>query len=313
MSKPWSPVPRRASAIFSAAFPLLLLGAASQSAAADPGQVSVNETRSLAADGRLSVECLAGSLTFMGGEKNEVAISGAIPDLCKLEITGTESHLRVNVKWPERHHWLHHGDDEGAQLTIHLPRGAELTVNTVSANIEAQDVSGELSLESVSGDVTVAGTPKSIEGKTVSGNIQLGAQCKRVTAETVSGDLLLDGPTGELELSTVSGDLKIRGGDFEKVGASSVSGDIRFRGNVTASGHLELSTHSGTVEATFPASISADFQVETFSGSIDSDFGGRSHRTSRYGPGRNLDFSAGSGDAEIELSSFSGDVTIRKE
>jgi hypothetical protein len=277
------------------------------------GSQTVNEAKPLAADGRVSVECLAGSVTIVGADKNEVSVEGSIPDYCTLEITGSQERLRVEVKWPERNHWRHRDNEEQAVITVRVPREAESSANTVSADIEASGLAGELTLESVSGDVTASDAPKSIEAKSVSGTIKITAQSKRVVAESVSGDVDLDGPSGEVELSTVSGSVEVRGGGFEKARATAVSGDIRFDAGIVAEGHLTLSSHSGRVEVTLPSDISADFQVETFSGSIDSDFGGRSHRTSRHAPGRTLEFTAGTGSAQIDLSSFSGDVIIRKK
>ena len=59
------------------------------------------------------------------------------------------------------------------------------------------------------------------------------------------------------------------------------------------------------------ATRSATIDVETFSGSIRSEFDGRSHRE-RYGPGASLSVIRGDGDADISVSTFSGSVTLEK-
>jgi len=59
--------------------------------------------------------------------------------------------------------------------------------------------------------------------------------------------------------------------------------------------------------------VSADFEASTFNGSIHNDFGQKASRTSKYAPGKELEFSNGEGDAEVELNSFNGDINIRKK
>ncbi|RLE19862.1 MAG: hypothetical protein DRJ65_19435, partial [Acidobacteria bacterium] len=60
-----------------------------------------------------------------------------------------------------------------------------------------------------------------------------------------------------------------------------------------------------------PGSTIADFEIETFSGSIDNRLtGDQSIRTSKHTPGSELEFSTGSGGPTVSISSFSGSVTI---
>ena len=61
-----------------------------------------------------------------------------------------------------------------------------------------------------------------------------------------------------------------------------------------------------------PASTSARFRVETFSGSIKSEFGSAA-RSDEYGPGMELDTTVGDGDAQVRIESFSGTVKIRAQ
>jgi hypothetical protein len=62
-----------------------------------------------------------------------------------------------------------------------------------------------------------------------------------------------------------------------------------------------------------PRGIDADFDVSTFSGRIVNALGPEAQRTSEYAPGYELHFSLGSGSADIDISSFSGDITIRNK
>ena len=93
---------------------------------------------------------------------------------------------------------------------------------------------------------------------------------------------------------------------------STVAGSIEFEGAMTGKGSFSFETHSGEIEIVVPADISAEFEISTFSGDIDNDFGQKAERTSKYAPGKELEFVTGSGDVSISASSFSGRVYIKK-
>ena len=51
-----------------------------------------------------------------------------------------------------------------------------------------------------------------------------------------------------------------------------------------------------------------------FSGGIDNQLSAdEPHRTSQYAPGRELEFTLGSGDGEVRIESFSGEVVLRPQ
>ena len=59
------------------------------------------------------------------------------------------------------------------------------------------------------------------------------------------------------------------------------------------------------------SSVSARFEVSTFSGRIDNDFGPDGERTSRFAPGRALEHTTRDGSARISIETFSGNVFLR--
>ena len=288
-------------------FVLLLSGAGRATAEGK----QVDETRSASPNGRVSISNLAGSVKVLGWDRNELSVKGTIPDECSLEITGSESRINVEVKWPERSRHHLRGDDQQSNITVSLPKGSEVSVNTVSADIDLSGVLGDLSLESVSGEMKARDSAGTIEFKSVSGDVTILAPSKDVQGEAVSGDVTIDGPSGEVQISSVSGDVEVTGGPFARMEASTVSGDVSFRGEISPEARIEVSSHSGDIECYVPKEVSADFSIETFSGDIDSDLGGQAERASRHAPGKKLDFTTGTGSARIELSSFSGDIEVR--
>jgi DUF4097 and DUF4098 domain-containing protein YvlB len=278
-----------------------------------PAQASrpVNQTRPAASDVQVSVENIAGSVTVEGWGRDEVSVTGTLgDDVEELSISGDRDHLEIVVETPDHGRHFQH---TSADLRIRMPSPGRLEVETVSAFISVSAVTGPIELESVSGDQDVEGSARELDLETVSGNLTVSGDSKRVDAESVSGNVELQGVHGEVEASSVSGNVKVEGGPLQRGAFESVSGSVEFVGSLARSGRLEANSHSGEVTVFLPADISASFRATTFSGRIDSDFGPRPRRTSRYTPGEELEFSTGEGEARITLESFSGGVRIRKQ
>jgi hypothetical protein len=56
--------------------------------------------------------------------------------------------------------------------------------------------------------------------------------------------------------------------------------------------------------------VNAEFSLESFSGIIKNCFGQTARKTSKYTPGKELDFTQGSGGARVEIQTLSGEVSI---
>lgn len=268
---------------------------------------TVDETRPLAADGRVEVELISGDVKVIGWSGDGVAITGRLDDgVEELEISGGDSRLSINVELERRTR-----NNGNAYLTIKLPTTASLTVETVSADITVDGVLGELELESVSGRVEVSGETRSLEAASVSGDVIATSTAGSSELESVSGNVIVRHATGRLDAAVVSGNIEIEGGELDSFEGESVSGSVFCAAVPTGRGRFTMETMSGRVEMVVPQDINADFSIETYSGSIKNDIGPSPTRTSKYGPGKELSFTTGSGGARVSIESFSGSVKLR--
>ncbi len=232
----------------------------------------VQETRSLSSGGTVSIENIAGSVTVIGWDRDEVGIDGSLGNEGDvLEVQGDEGRLSIEVVI--RDGW--HKNISGSDLEIRVPRGARLEIETVSAGITISEFEGQIEAESVSGAIDIKGRPRRVELSTVSSRI----------------DCRIDGRLGE--------------GEFE-----SVSGRIQFEGDLSTGGDFDFETVSGPIELILPSGVAADFEVSTFSGSISNDFGFRAEKTSEYLPSKELTFSVGGGGARVSAETLSGSIRI---
>ena len=270
----------------------------------------VDERRPVAADARISIKNVNGTITVEGWSNKEIHVTGTIgEDVEELAIDGTENRLRIEVELPNHSH----SRDTEADLNIKVPVGAEVEVGVVNCPIDVTKVDGILELESVNGNVTVSGKPTSVSASTVNGRITLTVTSADVEAETVNGRILLDGVSGEVAAASVGGSIEVRGGKFDRAEFQTVSGDVDFTGTLQGSGTFDFEAHSGDVILTLPANVSAEFDVSTFSGDILNDFGSSGERKSKFGPGKELYFTTGGGKARVSINTFSGDVRLVKK
>lgn len=129
--------------------------------------------------------------------------------------------------------------------------GAGASVNTVSAPVVVSDVSGALSLRTVSGDV---------DARAVDGDVHV---------NTVSGHVTLEGTTAELSGRSVSGDLTFDLHNLVNGSLTTVSGDVVVRLPANASGSVDLTTATGTLDCAF--AVDGSSGRRRLSGVIGSD------------------------------------------
>jgi DUF4097 and DUF4098 domain-containing protein YvlB len=276
----------------------------------------IDETRNVDADARIDVSNIKGQVTISGWDKSSVSITGSLGDGAKaVKIDGGGSHLSIKVEPPDKQGWFNWGSESrmgDTTLDIKVPRGAEMHVEVVSADVALTGVAGRaLNVNSVSGKLRLETTAKEVGVESVSGNVDIDGKSERGHLETVSGNIRARGLGGQVKLETVSGDIDSEGGDYREINAGTVSGDINLRGTPSKDARVEVETMSGDVHLYLPSDIAAHLHATSFSGSIRSDFG--KVKEEDHGPGSSLDTTLGSGDARVQLQTFSGDIEVRRQ
>jgi DUF4097 and DUF4098 domain-containing protein YvlB len=274
----------------------------------------INQTRALAADGRVSISNVSGSITVRTWDKPQVQVTGTLgKGVEKLRIAGDARSLTIEVKYPD-----HDGGWFGSKihaeptiLEVMVPRRASLDVDAVSANVDVEGTSGRhLAIESVSGDIRLAtSSPGEASLQNVSGDIDARLNSSKVEVETVSGDLNVRGAlTGEVNAESVSGNVIVASARLHRLEVSTVSGDADLRIGLDADANVSADSVSGTINLVLPANSSARLHAESFSGDIRSPVGHVEEED--HGPGSSLDARMGDGKADVHLESFSGDIRI---
>jgi DUF4097 and DUF4098 domain-containing protein YvlB len=128
---------------------------------------------------------------------------------------------------------------------------------------------------------------------------------------TASGNIDVKGIRGQIRVSTASGDVEVKDVAGE-VNARSASGDVEVEINsLEGTGDMKFASASGDVHVRVPANLDADVRMSTISGSVETDFP-IEVRHPRYGPGSNARGLLGAGSRSLQITSASGDVSLRK-
>lgn len=292
-----------------AAFSLLLLTASSVYASTAPAIQSINKSLPVKADASILVRNIAGSVKVSGSSTNEVRVNGTLIDGASLDFHKVGDGVEIRVVYPQNS-----PNHAQAILEISVPSTSHLSVNTVSADIQAMDLTGPVQLESVSGDLQLDSHSADISAKSVSGEVGVNGSAKdaHVVAHSVSGDVTISRVYGDLQAESVSGTVKVL--DQSRLGRarlSSTSGNVDFVAAIAKSGSYSLNSISGNISITFPAKPDARFDISSFSGDINNSFGPKPQRTSEYGPGKELHFTSGKGTAQVNVRTMSGNIRLQ--
>lgn len=231
----------------------------------------------LAPGGTINVANVSGDVIVSGYDGSTVVVSGFKEgrdrDVVEVEDLSTQGRVSVRAKYPN-----YCNCDAGIRFEVKVPRSANFNfdkITTASGNIRAEGVSGNISLHTASGDVEVQGVSGEIRASSASGSVKVRDAAGSVSANSASGNV-------DVELNRLEG-----------------TGDMHF------------SSASGDVHVRLPASLDAQVDMSTVSGSIDTDFP-IEVKNHKYGPGSSAHGQLGSGSRLIKISSASGDVKLTR-
>jgi hypothetical protein len=139
--------------------------------------------------------------------------------------------------------------DDVAEVSVAVPRGADVQIGTVTAEGLAVALTGKVEVRTVTGRVTLDGLSGPVIARTVSGEIEARGQSGEMRMDSVSGSFVVqsDGARS-LVAKTVSGSLTVDSISAPlTVGFQSVSGGVVIRRPQGPDFDVDISTASGRV------------------------------------------------------------------
>lgn len=277
---------------------------------------TVNITKPASAEGVIEITMVSGSIEVTGWDRNDIQVTGTIgDDVEEVEFETDSGGAEIRVRLPERKRDC----DCDAHLRFSVPRGSSLEITAVAAPITVKGVSGKrIKAETVSAGVSVEDAQGDVDATTVSGGVTIHGSPRDVEAGAVSGRIEVSGVQHSFDGETISGGIEIVAGQngdgaLAEVRAETISGNISYDGALTADGDLDAQTHNGRVTVTFSRDVPGKYELETFNGDIICEFGPEPTRKNKYGPGKMLNFTHGSGDADIAIDAFNGSIVVKNK
>ena len=267
-----------------------------------PAQQPIHRGARLSATASVQLFTAAGTVLVEGWDRDSIDIRGTVGRGLTPRAGGDSLAFKLST---------YDGQQDLSQpshLVVRVPRRAQLWLKgttgtntaralggavdlySIAGPIEADGLTGDLTAESMRGDVTVRGTLRWLRARSGEGRVQFAGAARDVAASTVRGAIVLRGRSDRARVETVSGSVEVA---WTAEGASS----------------LDIDSHDGAVTLQLGPRRDAAVSLFTHDGRIDNQL--TAARPSRSGlKGSALSLSLGTGDARVQVRTFSGTIVL---
>ncbi|WP_016776302.1 DUF4097 family beta strand repeat-containing protein [Anaerophaga thermohalophila] len=262
----------------------------------------------------ISVEGVFCDVTVEPGSSDEVHLNGEIRstrttnDLA-IKTSQNGSKLRVWIEHPKNLR----GNVKGF-LMFEVPEDVLLNVSNVSGDVKVTNIgSDNMSLSTVSGNINVTGAGANAGLKSVSGNITASVINGALTSKSVSGDQAISNVKGAFTGQSTSGNFSLK--MVEGISrVTSTSGDLvgenlmeggDFR---STSGNIQLNIVSGDLSV---KSVSGDVRLSDVTGSLDISTTSGNQQGDKIMILKSGNFNSISGDINMDLENSMESLSFR--
>lgn len=235
-----------------------------------------------------------GPVRLRASSGNQV-LGSATPSSSKVEVDAAQSGNRVEL---HTHFLQKTGERDGrVEYDLQVPNDANVMIQTASGPVQVQGVDGDVSVDTDTGTVEVRGSNGHVRVRTVGGPI-----------------LLSDLKDGFVEATSVGGPVTLNNVAGRVVSVNTTGGAIGYSGDFGGDGHYSLTSHSGNIDVSLPASASVDLTARTVTGTVENDFPLQApvHPTMALTQGKSLAGTAHAGASAVRLRTFSGRIRVKK-
>jgi DUF4097 and DUF4098 domain-containing protein YvlB len=277
---------------------MLLLIPAGMMIAATPPQIE--KTIETTAAPRISVTNLGGKVIVKGWDRSQVHVN-FVSSSSQVTVDTEEFPSQGRV---EKVHFTTYFIDQSnpgqaatVDYTLQIPEGSNLEIRNPQGMVQVESVRGDTSVESLGGDVSVADAGGHLAVRSVGGNIEILR------------------PTGRVEAYSINGNLHFVEPATSRLHGTTTSGNIVYDGDFVPGGDYVLSDYSGNMDIVCPPTASFELNAKTVRGKVDNTFPLVSRHSSapQFSAGNSLFGTYKTGQATLELTSFSGTIHIRQK
>jgi len=245
-----------------------------------PGVARADEvTKTFTVNGHASVHVLTddGAVRVSTGDVQQVEIrvvyTGYKLDK-DLQVETSQTGNSVEVTAKSRMNWsmfgVHH---TSLRVEVHMPKDADLTVNTGDGSVEADSITGNLDIQTGDGHIAVQGAKGNIRLKSGDGHIEGRGLDGRADITTGDGHVNIEGRFDALNIKTGDGSVTARADKGSTVSSpwnihtGDGSVDLDLPGEMQA--NLDASTHDGRISLGIPVMVEGTFSSTKIFGKMN--------------------------------------------
>jgi hypothetical protein len=227
---------------------------------------------------RVHVDSNDGSVRVTTGDSKQVEFrviySGYTIDK-NLNITSRQDGDQVEVSARIRNGigWGWGGMHRALRIEVHMPRSADLNVDTGDGSVEAEAISGSVDIHTGDGHIRVQGAKGEIRLRTGDGSIEGHDLDGKLEATTGDGHITLDGRFDALNIKTGDGSINARANPGSKletgwnVRTGDGSVDMTVPGDLQA--NIDATTNDGRISLGIPVTVEGNLGTSQIHGKMN--------------------------------------------
>lgn len=254
----------------------------------------------IAPGGTVNIVSGGGSIALHSGAGHQLLVSYTVHS-AKVEVDQSSSDNKQRVEL------LTHAlpgekptaDEARVDYDVTVPAGISVNVSTTSAPITADGINSEIDLSSETGQIKVHNIARS--------HVRVRSMTAPITLQDVA--------MTRVDVQSTGGTVQLKNVNGQRVSVGDTSGNIDYEGDCSGGGSYILTTHSGAIDVTLPATASVDLSARSATGTVENDFPLQQKPHNSFVPqqGRSFAGTSNSGSSSVELQSFSGKIRVKKQ
>jgi hypothetical protein len=204
----------------------------------------------------------------------------------------------------------------GAEIELDVPRGAVVALKSGQSQITIASIA-KVTVENVGGDISLNDIAGGVTAKTYEGDVMVEKSAGAIALFSTTGNIVAfevePSEVGDVfRATTRSGAVTLQSVSHSQVEANSGSGSIRFNGEFTSGGQYTFKTTNGSILLLVPVESSCRINANYGFGAFQSEI---ILKDVQKTPGevQKLTAMLGAGDANLNLTTYSGAIRIKKK
>lgn len=204
----------------------------------------------------------------------------------------------------------------GDDIELDVPRGATVNIKSRESATTIDSVN-KVRVENINGDIYLRSIAEGINATTFEGDVTVERSGGAISLTSTTGNILaFDAAPSEIgdvfRAKTSNGTISLQDIEHRQMEIKSNSGAIRFTGDFLSGGQYTFGTLNGAIALNVPLNTSCKINASFGLGVFASDIPLKDMVKSAASGAKNLSAIMGMGDATLNLTTYSGAISIKK-